>query len=92
MITNLKQAKRLAADYNKCITDLERLRFLQDEQNLTVILDNDTTMVGFVLDNVDDEIESEVMDIDMNSFDDYHGWTDGVIQLFRFTGINAEMA
>ena len=89
---NVKQAKRLAADYNKCVTDLERLRFLQDEHNLTVILDNDITMVGFVLDTVDDEIESEVMEIDLNSFDESHGWTDGIIELFKFAGINAEMA
>lgn len=92
MIKNLKQAKRLAAEYNKCTTDLERLRFLQDEQNLTVILDNDLTMVGFVLDNVDDEVESEIMEIDMNRFDESHGWADGVVELFKFAGINVELA
>lgn len=92
MITTFKQAKDLAAQYNKCVTDLERLRFLQDEPDMKVILDNDLTMVEFIVDDTDEYLHDLVMEIDLNSFENYHGWTDGVVELFRFAGINAETA
>lgn len=89
---NLKQAKELAARYNKCTTDIERLKFLQNEPDLMVVLDNDATMVAFVTDDMDEELFEKVVDIDLDYFDDYHGWTDGVVELFKFAGINAESA
>ena len=46
-------------------------------------------MVEF--DEIEDEEKSEaVSEIELESFDDYHGWTNAVVELFEFAGITAE--
>jgi len=92
MITSVKQAKELAKQYNAIKTDKERLQFLKEQKgNLKVVLDNDCTMVDFDIIAVDDEVQEEAIgDISLESFDDYHGWTDAVVELFEFAGITAE--
>ena len=90
MIKTVKEAKEIAKKYNALKTDLERLVFLKEQKgNLKVVLDNDCTMVEF--DEIEDEEKSEaVSEIELESFDDYHGWTNAVVELFEFAGITAE--
>lgn len=90
MIKTVKEAKEIAKKYNALKTDLERLAFLKEQKgNLKVVLDNDCTMVEF--DEIEDEEKSEaISEIELEQFDDYHGWTDAVIELFEFAGITAE--
>lgn len=92
MIKTLEQAKELANEYNFIDNDWDRLHFLKDHnQELMAILDNDCTMVEFQIDdNVDNEVSELISDIDLNSFDDYHYWSDGCLLLFKFAGICAE--
>jgi hypothetical protein len=82
MIKSVKEAKEIAKKYNNIKTDLERLTFLK------VVLDNDCTMVTF--DEIDKEIWKDISEIEFETFDDYHGWTNAVIELFEFAGITAE--
>lgn len=90
MIKTVKEANDIAKRYNSLKTDMERLYFLKEQKgNLKVVLDNDMTMVEF--DEIEDEEkEDQIREIELESFDYYHGWTDGVIQLFEFAGITAE--
>ena len=90
MIKTVKEAKEIAEKYNALKTDLERLAFLKEQKgNLKVVLDNDCTMVEF--DEIEDEEKSEaISEIELEQFDDYHGWADAVIELFEFAGITAE--
>ena len=92
MITSVKQAKELAKNYNAIKTDKERLKFLKEHpDSLKVVLDNDLTMVEFNLIIVDDDVQEEaIAEIKLNDFDNYHGWTDAVVELFEFAGISAE--
>jgi len=85
-----KKALEIAKTYNSLNTDLQRLVYLKDQKgNLKVVLDNDCTMVEF------DEIRGReileyVSEIELKQFDNYHGWTDAIVQLFEFAGITAE--
>lgn len=89
MIKSVKEAKEIAKKYNNIKTDLERLTFLKEQKgNLKVVLDNDCTMVAF--DEIDKEIWKDISEIEFETFDDYHGWTTAVIELFEFAGITAE--
>jgi hypothetical protein len=90
MIKSVKEAKEIAKKYNALKTDLERLAFLKEQKgNLKVVLDNDCTMVEF--DEIEDEEKTEaISEIELKQFDDYHGWTNAVIELFEFAGITAE--
>lgn len=91
MITTIKQAKGLAKKFNALKTDKQRLVFLKEQHgNMRVVLDNDCTMVGFNLDGFEDEVYELVIDIELDTFDEYHGWTDGVVELFKFAGIDVE--
>ena len=90
MITTIKEAKELARQYNAIKTDLERLAFLKEYRwAMTVVLDNDMTMVEF-REVGDEDLNDVIEDIELNEFDNYHGWTDGVVELFRFAGITCE--
>ena len=92
MITTIKEAKEIAKKYNKIKTDYERLEFIKQNQGkLIVVLDNDCTMVDFDFDkSIDEDLQDDIVSIDLNNFDDYHGWTDAVVELFKFAGIKAE--
>lgn len=92
MIKTIKQAKALAKDYNKIKKDIKRLEFLKQHNNeLKVILDNDSSQVGFILDeDMDEDLQELILEIDLESFEEYHGWGDGVVILMKFAGITAE--
>lgn len=92
MITSVKQAEAIAKEYNKLKTDLDRLQFIKEQgDNLKVILDNDCTSVEFHVIAVEDEVQEEAIgNINLNSFDEYHGWGEGNVELFKFAGIFAE--
>ncbi len=93
MITTIKQAKEIAKKYNALKTDKERLVFLKEQKgNMKIVLDNDITMVEFdLIGGCDDEEQEEIIaGIELKDFDNYHGWTDAVVQLFEFAGITAE--
>lgn len=90
-IKTIKEAKEIAKSYNKIKTDYKRLEFLKENQGkLKVVLDNDCTMVEFDLDEIDEDFQDTIAEIELNSFDDYHGWTDAIVELFQFAGIKAE--
>lgn len=90
MIKTVKEAKEIANKYNSLNTDLERLAFLKEQKGtLFAYLDNDCTMVRFE-EIEDEEIYEIIDDIKLNNFDEWHGWEDGVIELFEFAGIRAE--
>ena len=90
MIKTVKEAKEIAKKYNSLNTDLKRLAFLKEQKGtLYLYLDNDCTMVKF--EEIDDEdIDEKISEINLNDFDKWHGWEDGVIELFEFAGIRAE--
>lgn len=81
MISTVKQAKELAKEYNGIESDLERLGFLAKHPGeFKVVLDNDCTSVEFNIVCVDDDVQEEaIAEIRLNDFDEYHGWTDGVL-------------
>lgn len=84
-----KDLIEISKKYNKLKTDLERLHFLKEHKGVLMVqLDNDCSMVMFDKDELNEDIIPE--DIDFESFDEYHGWGDGVQLLFRFAGITAE--
>ena len=64
------------------MNDVEKLRFLQGERVFTVMLDNDD---AFITIEGDDEGEYIV------DFDEFFGWTDGVLNLFKVLDIQAEV-
>lgn len=89
----LERMQELAEKYNSLKTDKERLVFLKEHNDtMKVVLDNDLTMVEFIKpDTMDDEVwEDIVEELKLETFDDYHGWTDAVVELFEFAGIKAE--
>lgn len=92
MIESIKQAKDLAKKWNALESDWERLKFLKAQKgNMKVVLDNDLSMVEFITHGAnEDEVEDIIANIDLNTFDDYHGWNDSVVMLFKFAGIEAE--
>lgn len=92
MISSVREAKAKAALYNAIKTDKERLVFLKaNRDSFKVVLDNDMTMVEFNIVSVDDDVQEEaIAEIELNAFDNYHGWSDAVIELFEFAGIAAE--
>lgn len=91
MIKSAKQAKDLAKEYNKITKDIDRLKFLQkNKETMKVVLDNDCSMVAFITDVETTEEEDDICSIDLNNFEDCHGWGDGNILLFEFAGITAE--
>ena len=93
MITSIKQAKMLAAEYNKIKKDIKRLAFLKEhKKDFWIQLDNDHSMVCFKFsDDFDEDERMSIEDsVELKSFDDYHGWGDGVVTLFEFVGITAE--
>lgn len=99
-----KVFKFLCGEISKCITDEDRLALLkQYPHELKVVLDNDCSWMDFIKD-IDDVVEAtfkeegdngngyDVYHDEMGNamgFHYYHGWTDGVIDLFTFFGITA---
>lgn len=94
MITSVKQAKQILKEFNAIKTDLGRLKYIKDHSTeLKVVLDNDLSMVNFNLISVDDDVQEEAiseLDSQLNNFDEYHGWGEGNVLLFKFAGIDAE--
>jgi len=79
-----------------CKTDEERLSVIKrHSDDLMVRLDNDMSWIEFYGDEYE-ELSSEEKDTvnrlisENNSFKYFHGYTDGVVDLFRFAGITAE--
>jgi hypothetical protein len=89
---DIKRAKTLASEWNNLKQDMDRLRFLKKHnKEMKAILDNDITMVGFILpDDIDLDLEELINEIELDDFDDYHYWSDGCLLLFEFAGITAE--
>lgn len=90
----IKHYNELAKQYNKIKKDEDRLVFLKNHnEDMTVVLDNDYTMVNFLIpSDLDESLQELIGDIAVNlkSFDKYHGNSTGVFELFKFAGINAE--
>lgn len=88
----IKHYNELANQYNKIKKDEDRLVFLKNHnEDMTVVLDNDYTMVNFLIpSDLDEHFQELIADIYLKSFDKYHGNSTGVIELFKFAGINAE--
>ncbi len=74
-LTKLKDAKILAEKYNAIDDDLERIKFIQKNNDaLGVSLDNDQTQVRFILDeDLEEEEEDLFGEIELNTFDDFCG-------------------
>ncbi len=91
MIRSITQAQEIAGKYNALKTDRERLSFLKENNEyLKVVLDNDQTMVNFITKKTAKELNAALCDINLNDFDKFHGWEEGVIELFEFAGITVE--
>jgi hypothetical protein len=89
MLENLKSK---ANEYNDLVDDRERLLFLQKNNEFCVELDNDCTMVCFnrTEDMGGDDWDTFIHEYYLNSFDDYHGTSDGNLLLFELLGIDAD--
>ncbi len=89
-----ERMKELADKFNSLKTDRERLVFLKEHNDvMKVVCDNDQTMVEFIQPStMDDEVFEDMCEelYPLEDFDNYHGWTDGIIELFEFAGITAE--
>lgn len=90
MITSVKQALKIADEFNSIDNDLDRLRFIKKHKDsLIVVLDNDESWVNFQNISVDDDVQEEAIEeIHLERFDDYFGNADGVNTLFEFIGID----
>jgi hypothetical protein len=88
----IKEYKQLAKEFNACPGDYERLAFLKAHRDkFIVMLDNDSSHVDFKIPEDMDEDEVEIIgNIRLDSFDNYHYWSDGVLILFAFAGIDAD--
>lgn len=82
MITKEKQIK-LWKEFNKLKTDELKWKFIIDNQfeGIKIYLDNDDTFGSF---EWDDDGEY------LFKFDDYIGWSDGIMTLMAVIGIDAE--
>ena len=75
---------KLIEDFNKSEDDKARWGFvLANKSKLRLSLDNDDTMV--IDDNASEDDENNY-----GSFDDYVGWSDGVITLLNAIGLDAD--
>ena len=86
--------KTVAEKYMSCKTDEERLQVLKDNNKaIKAVLDNDCTMVELICPKglLEDDFEAIVENYDLPNFDDYHYWSEGCINLFKFAGITAEV-
>lgn len=90
----LKKYKELAKNWNNLKSDDDRFQFLIDHSDeMKIVLDNDCSHVTFI---IDDDMESEIADIlydiELKDFDDDNFYyADGVLNLFAFVGITAEV-
>ena len=75
---------KLIEDFNKLENDKARWGFvLANKSKLRLSLDNDDTMV--IDDNASEDDENNY-----GSFDNYVGWSDGVITLLNAIGLDAD--
>tara|TARA_R110000772_G_scaffold260261_1_gene378179 strand:- start:359 stop:598 length:240 start_codon:yes stop_codon:yes gene_type:complete len=75
---------KLIEDFNKLENDKARWGFvLASKSKLRLSLDNDDTMV--IDDNASEDDENNY-----GSFDNYVGWSDGVITLLNAIGLDAD--
>jgi len=90
MITSVKQAQKIADEFNLIDNDIDRLMFIKKHKDdLMVVLDNDDSWVNFQNISVDDDVQEEAIEeIHLERFDDYFGNADGVNTLFEFIGID----
>ena len=87
----MKQILKIQKEWNALKTDTERWTYLfANKDKLRLGLDNDCTQAEFHYDICPDGIE-DLSDLpDLNNFDEWLGWSDGVWHLLTFIGIEAE--
>ena len=91
----INQLKKNAVEWNKRTNDKDRFQYLMKHKGIfTLMLDNDYTFVNYnekVLESVGlDSYDAEEILPELNSFDDYLGWSGGVKILLDVIGIPAE--
>ncbi len=80
---NIVEARRWLEQYNG-MNDEQKLRALMtDMAEYTLWLDNDCMWVTLEIDSEDGDYQLE--------FDNYVGWDEGVLTLFKILGINASV-
>lgn len=92
MKLTVEKALELQEKSENLKTDLDLLKFAKENRGLIkVVLDNDSSWLEFTFnDEMSDKVEEIISDIELPQFRDYHYWSDGVILLFDFAGIEAE--
>lgn len=91
MKLTVEKALELGKKSRALKTDLDLLQFAKENYDfICVTLDNDSSWLDFKTDGLDEEVEEIICDIELPQFDNYHGWGEGNILLFRFAGIDSE--
>ena len=92
---NIEDLKNICKNWNDLKTDKERYKYLIENKGIFVLrLDNDDTFPEFSEKFMDD-FGIDIYDLDglipeLESFDYYLGWSDGVKVLLKMVGIEAE--
>ena len=92
---NLIDIKNKAKEWNKLKNDTARFEYLLANKGIFILeLDNDLTFADYNLKTLKEiglDLD-EAQDIlpELNSFDDFLGWHQGVITLLEVIGIDAE--
>ena len=92
MIENLKAN---AKEWNELDNDTARFKYLFVNKNIFILmLDNDMTFVDYhpkALKRVGiDRYDAEEILPELKAFDDYLGWSGGVVSLLEVIGLDAE--
>ena len=96
----MKDFKELVIKFNKLTTFKEQLDFLKKNNDIfQVVLDNDCQHIQIKSDTKIEDVTFEsdkyyefIDELEINDFIgiDYFGWNDGVVELFKYIGIDAE--
>jgi len=91
----IDRLKANAKEWNKLGNDTDRFKYLFANKGIfIVILDNDQTSVDYhpkALKRIGiDRWEAEDILPDLNDFDEYLGWSGGVVTLLEVIGLDAE--
>lgn len=79
----------LVKQFNKCKTDKDKYKFIiAHNKDFKVVLDNDYTWAELIKDKRDRNGNSIYGELD--GFNEYVGWDDGVFTLFELLGIKSE--
>lgn len=94
-----KEAWEEVLRFNKQKTFKQQIEFLKDNDLFIIFLDNDDQYVTIDTEKIDDFLDEEDKEIFVDKVSDiinilkisgYFGWTDGIFDLFKAIGINAE--